>query len=119
LLNIQHDAFCLANIYKHFVNFCFIYLVYSSYEHHHRNNEPQSITAQQNDLACFDRCDSLGTILLFQLYQIRKMKKILCFFGWHKWVASLQDYIDEFGAVPENGRISSKAKCSRCNKNYK
>ena len=47
------------------------------------------------------------------------MKKILCFFGWHKWVASLQDYLDEFGSVPANGRISSKAKCSRCNKNYK
>lgn len=47
------------------------------------------------------------------------MKKILCFFGWHSWVASLQDYVNEFGSVPVNGRICSNAKCSVCNKKYK
>lgn len=44
------------------------------------------------------------------------MKKILCFFGLHNWSSSIQDYIDEFGYVPLDSRVSSKSKCSRCNK---
>lgn len=47
------------------------------------------------------------------------MKRILCFFGLHNWVAHLQDYINEFGFVPTNGKICSNAKCSRCKKTYK
>ena len=47
------------------------------------------------------------------------MKKILCFFGFHKWTCSIQDYIDEFGFVPFTDVISSKAKCSRCGEPYK
>jgi hypothetical protein len=47
------------------------------------------------------------------------MKRILCFFGWHIWTSLLSDLIDEFGYVPLDNRISSKAKCERCGKLYK
>ena len=47
------------------------------------------------------------------------MKGILCFFGWHIWTSLLSDLIDEFGYVPLDNRISSKAKCERCGKLYK
>lgn len=47
------------------------------------------------------------------------MKRILCFFGFHEWTCSIQDYIDEFGFVPLNRKIAIKSKCSRCKKTYK
>ena len=46
-------------------------------------------------------------------------KSILCFLGWHQWVASLDDYIEEFGCIPLGNKICSKAVCSRCGKKYK
>ena len=46
------------------------------------------------------------------------MKRLLCFFGFHKWACSISDYIDEFGFVPLDGRIANKSRCSRCNKPY-
>jgi hypothetical protein len=46
------------------------------------------------------------------------MKKLLCFFGWHQWICSVQDYIDEFGFIPLDNRISSKSKCGVCGKKY-
>jgi len=48
-----------------------------------------------------------------------QMSKILCFFGWHNWSATLQDYLDEFGTLPLDAKISSKSKCSRCDITYK
>ena len=47
------------------------------------------------------------------------MKKIFCLFGWHKWTAHIQDYIDEFGFVPLDNRACSKSKCSVCGKLYR
>lgn len=43
------------------------------------------------------------------------MKQILCFFGWHEFSCTVQDYVDEFGYVPLDGRIPKNAKCTRCN----
>ena len=45
-------------------------------------------------------------------------RKILCFIGYHSWIASYQDYIDEFGYVPLNF-ICSNAKCEYCGEKYK
>jgi hypothetical protein len=46
------------------------------------------------------------------------MKKLLCFFGFHKWTASIDDYIEEFGFIPLDGRIASNSVCNRCNQKY-
>lgn len=51
---------------------------------------------------------------------MRKLfKKIQCLFGYHTFTASIQDYIDEFGYVPLDGRICANAKCSECGVKYK
>lgn len=47
------------------------------------------------------------------------MKRILCFFGWHEFSCSIQDYIDEFGYVPLDNRLPENAKCTRCGINFK
>lgn len=47
------------------------------------------------------------------------LKKILCFFGFHKFKASLNDYIEQFGSIPLNGKIADKAICEYCGKKYK
>ncbi len=47
------------------------------------------------------------------------MKKILCLFGWHKWTASVNDYINEFGYIPLDGRITSNSTCERCKVRFK
>jgi len=47
------------------------------------------------------------------------MKRILCFFGWHNWKASLNDYIEEFGYVPLDNRIASNSICTRCKVKFK
>ena len=44
--------------------------------------------------------------------------KLLCKIGWHEFVCSVQDYIDEFGYIPNDGRIPKVAKCNRCKINY-
>jgi hypothetical protein len=46
------------------------------------------------------------------------MNKILCFLGFHKWSASIKDYIEEFGFIPLDGRIATNSVCKRCNKKY-
>lgn len=46
------------------------------------------------------------------------MKKLLCFFGWHKFVCTIQDCMDEFGFIPLDGRMPKNAKCSRCNATF-
>jgi hypothetical protein len=51
---------------------------------------------------------------------MRKLfKKIQCLFGYHAFTSSIQDYIDEFGYVPLDGRICANAKCSECGVKYK
>lgn len=47
------------------------------------------------------------------------MKKILCFLFGHKWSASIDDYIMEFGYVPLDNRVASNSVCKRCNLKYK
>ena len=47
------------------------------------------------------------------------MKRILCFFGWHKWTSPISEYIKEFGYVPLDNIMPSTARCERCNKLYK
>jgi hypothetical protein len=47
------------------------------------------------------------------------MKRILCFFGWHQWTASIQDYIEEFGYLPLGNVIASNATCERCKCKFK
>jgi len=44
--------------------------------------------------------------------------RLKCYIGFHKWSASLDDYIKEFGNVPMDGRVCKKAKCERCGKDY-
>lgn len=44
--------------------------------------------------------------------------KVSCFLGWHEFISSIQDYIDEFGYVPLDNRIAKNARCSRCNSKY-
>ena len=45
--------------------------------------------------------------------------KVLCKLGWHNFSCSLQDCIDEFGYLPNDGRMPKKAKCKRCGVNYR
>ena len=45
--------------------------------------------------------------------------KLLCKIGWHEFTCTLQECIDEFGCLPLDGRMSKKAKCERCGKNYR
>lgn len=45
--------------------------------------------------------------------------KLLCKVGWHNFTCKRQDCIDEFGYVPNDGRIPKVAKCIRCGKNYR
>jgi hypothetical protein len=46
------------------------------------------------------------------------MKKLLCKIGWHKFICTIQDCIDEFECVPNDGRMPKVSKCSRCGKTY-
>ena len=45
--------------------------------------------------------------------------RLLCLTGWHQFTCKMQDYIDEFGYVPSDGRVPKVAKCIRCGKNYR
>jgi len=45
--------------------------------------------------------------------------KLLCKVGWHNFTCKMQDCIDEFGYVPNDGRMPKVAKCSRCGVNYR
>ena len=46
-------------------------------------------------------------------------RKIFCFFGWHRWESSMEDYIEEFGKLTlRDNRICSKAECGVCGKKY-
>jgi hypothetical protein len=47
------------------------------------------------------------------------MKKILCFLIGHKWIASMKDYIEEYGYVPLDNRVSNNSVCERCKIKYK
>lgn len=47
------------------------------------------------------------------------MRKIFCLIGLHRWVASLEDYIEQFGCIPLNGEIADTAICQYCGKKYK
>ena len=47
------------------------------------------------------------------------LRKILCFIGWHSYKASLEDYIEQFGHIPVDGRIADNATCEFCGKAYK
>ena len=46
------------------------------------------------------------------------ISKLLCLIGWHQFTCKMQDCIDEFGFIPNDGRMPKVAKCSRCGKNY-
>jgi hypothetical protein len=45
--------------------------------------------------------------------------KILCKVGWHNFTCKMQDCIEEFGHVPNDGRMPKVAKCSSCGVNYR
>jgi len=45
--------------------------------------------------------------------------RLLCKIGIHKYVCKMQDCIDEFGYIPNDGRMPKVAKCSRCGTNYR
>ena len=47
------------------------------------------------------------------------MKRILCWFGWHKFKYSLSDLIDEFGYIPLENVMPSNTKCERYEILYK
>ena len=44
--------------------------------------------------------------------------RLLCKIGWHQFTCKMQDCIDEFGFIPNDGRMPKVSKCSRCGKNY-
>ena len=44
--------------------------------------------------------------------------RLLCKIGWHEFTCKMQDCIDEFGFIPNDGRMPKVSKCSRCGKNY-
>jgi|BioPla2DNA2_1021312.scaffolds.fasta_scaffold45337_4 hypothetical protein len=46
------------------------------------------------------------------------ISRLLCLIGWHQFTCKMKDCIDEFGYVPNDGRMPKVAKCSRCGKNY-
>lgn len=46
------------------------------------------------------------------------ISRLLCLIGWHQFTCKMQDCIDEFGFIPNDGRMPKVAKCSRCGKNY-
>ena len=45
--------------------------------------------------------------------------KLMCYFGYHVWAASLEDYVEEFGCVPLDYAVASTSVCERCGKEYK
>ena len=45
--------------------------------------------------------------------------KLFCKVGWHRFTCKMQDCVDEFGYVPNDGRMPKVAKCDRCGKNYR
>lgn len=49
---------------------------------------------------------------------MKTIGKILCFFGIHKYKCSMQDCIDEFGFIPNDGRMPKNSKCERCGELY-
>ena len=54
------------------------------------------------------------------LYRVSGMfGKLLCSIGWHEWSCTIQDCIDEFGFIPNDGKMPKVAKCDRCGKNYR
>ncbi len=40
--------------------------------------------------------------------------KLLCKIGIHKFICSLEDCIEEFEYVPNDGRMPKEAECKRC-----
>jgi len=46
-------------------------------------------------------------------------KRLLCKIGWHQFTCKIQDCIDEFGFIPNDGRMPKVSKCSRCGVNYR
>lgn len=54
------------------------------------------------------------------LHNVRRsfIDSLLCNIGWHNFTCKMQDCIDEFGFIPNDGRMPKVSKCSRCGKNY-
>lgn len=48
-----------------------------------------------------------------------KFRRLLCYIGLHTWLATLDQYRNEFGGIPLSGRVASTAKCEYCGKSYK
>ena len=46
------------------------------------------------------------------------ISRLICKIGWHQFTCKMQDCIDEFGFIPNDGRMPKVSKCSRCGKNY-
>jgi hypothetical protein len=44
--------------------------------------------------------------------------RLFCKIGWHQFTCKMQDCIDEFGFIPNDGRMPKVSKCSRCGKKY-
>ena len=44
--------------------------------------------------------------------------KIACFIGIHRYKCMIQDCIDEFGYIPNDGRMPKNSKCERCDISY-
>lgn len=45
--------------------------------------------------------------------------RLLCKIGCHQYVCKMQDCIDEFEFIPNDGRMPKVAKCSRCGSTYR
>jgi hypothetical protein len=44
--------------------------------------------------------------------------KIACFIGIHRYKCMIQDCIEEFGYIPNDGRMPKNSKCERCDVSY-
>lgn len=47
------------------------------------------------------------------------IRRLFCLIGWHTWKASFEDYIEQFGHIPIDGRIADSSVCEFCGKAYK
>ena len=47
------------------------------------------------------------------------LTRLMCKIGWHKFTCKMQDCIDEFGFIPNDGRMPKSSKCERCGVNYR
>jgi len=49
---------------------------------------------------------------------MKYLLKLLCFIGFHRYKCTIQEIINEFGYIPNDGRMPKSSKCERCGIRY-